>query len=119
MKDQIRRVIRGEAHWSCLRDMGFEIELHTDQGQRQWKLCHCPDEALLRPEDLLIGIANLRAQPAALSEWASFLWACDGIDWLELEDDSPRNEALKDAIWRLAFGETAEQVMPRLAPFCP
>ena len=115
MKDQIRRVIRGEAHWSCLRDMGFEIELHADRGRREWNQGRCPDSVLLHVSDVIAGIANLRARPAELSEWASFLQACDAVDFSALDEDSPRNEAIKDAIWRLAFGESAEQVLSGLA----
>lgn len=114
-QDLIRRVIRGEAHWSSLREIGFEIDLRAEQGRREWKQGRCPASVPLQASDVMVGITNLRARPAELSEWASFLWACDGVDFSALDDDSPRNEAIKDAIWRLAFGEDAEPVISSLA----
>jgi hypothetical protein len=113
-EEQIRRVVHGLAHWSSLREHGFELSLEGSAGQRRWISGSCPCQVTMRAEDLLEGIQNLQSEPASLSEWAFFLLGSDSVDFAGL-DESPRDEALRDIVWRLGFDEPLESMREQMA----
>lgn len=108
-EEQIRHVVRGLAHWSSLRDHGFELELEKSPGRWRWSFGRCPSRLKVPAEDLIEGIRSLESDPASLAEWAFFVLGSDCVDCFEL-DETPRNEALREIICELATCESFRRI---------
>ncbi|MGH6941788.1 hypothetical protein [Hypericibacter sp.] len=114
-EEQVRRVVHGLAHWSSLREYGFELDLQEERGRwRSWTFGRCPCRITVQPDDVMKGILKLQSNPDALSEWAFFLMGSDSVDYAG-EDDSARNEALREIVAGLAADEPLEAFEKELA----
>lgn len=99
MKDQIRRVVRGEVNWGSLRGAETTIE-HLDD---QWTFRTDCSPIEVGAKDVATGLLNLQHRELELVEWASFLLAASDLVSLEALHGSARGESLLTACWDLAF----------------
>jgi hypothetical protein len=110
--NQIIQVIRGEAHWSSLQQLGFRILREADR----WIMPPAPEEvAVPETSDLAAGILRFEFQADELREWASFVLAASSLINLERIDKTNVGQKLLEALWDLSFGKHATKEVIELA----
>jgi hypothetical protein len=99
METQVRRVVRGEAHWSTLRTTSLRIEHEANT----WIFSPAQQVVEVEAKDVAAGLLNLMHRHDDLVEWASFLLAAGGLVSLDRLGGSPYGESLLTSLWDLGF----------------
>ena len=96
LQTAIERVLRGEMHWSALRNHGLRIEFTNGV----WEFGPDPEFTVVATSsDIRRGLAQLSNVDEA-SEWSAFILAAGFID---LEPLSDEDHELVETMWNLAF----------------
>jgi hypothetical protein len=98
METEVRRVVRGEAHWSTLRTTDLRIE---HEGST-WTFSPVQEAVEVEAKDVAVGLLNLMHRHDDLVEWASFLLAADLVS-LDGLGESVHGESLLTSLWDLSF----------------
>ena len=109
--ERIISVVRGDAQWSSLRDLGVSRD-----SANAWHM-PAPICDIVAPSASHIagGILKLQSSPNDLSEWASFLLAASPLLTFDDLTKSKEGEALLDGLWDLAFGNAPSPELLRIA----
>lgn len=98
METEVKRVVRGEAHWSTLRSADLRIEHEGNT----WTFSPAQQVVEVEVKDVAAGLLNLMHRQGDLAEWASFLLAADLVS-LDRLAASGVGESLLTSLWDLSF----------------
>ena len=110
--NEIMRVVRGQAHWSSLQHLGFNIRREPNRWIMPPVL---KDLVMPKISDVATGILSLQFKPDELVEWASFVLAASSLINLETIGETPVGKKILEALWDLSFAKDITEELIRLA----
>lgn len=94
-------VVRGNAHWTTLRDCGIDVRRVAAANRWEFATYDC-DPVVVSEADVVQGIKKQIGNEELLSEWAQFvLAASDLVDVAKLGDS---DGGLLDCLWEISDG---------------
>ena len=96
---RLQEVVRGQEHWSCVRQTGVNVERDVDG----WTFTDAFASIAPSKDDVLAGLERLAYDPEALADWASFILSASPLISLESLGEDAGGELILEALWDLNF----------------